>query len=186
MNASKADVVFSSGDSYLGMRLSKRLSTRPVFDIYDDYSHFGSNKIPFMRTLLKSAVSKSDLVVCASEPIGKKYRAYQDNILVVQNGVDNSVFRPEEKQVARDKCGVDNDDIVVDYFGSIHKPRGVDDLVTMINSCDVVTMPYKPRRHSETSYLLDIGASINSVRPYRRGATVLTESVSHYYAVIRG
>ena len=190
LKSSKADVVFSSGDSYLGywgMRLSKRLSARSVFDIYDDYSHFGSNKIPFMRTLLKSAVSKSDLVVCASEPIGEKYRAFQDNTVVVQNGVDNRIFRPEEKHVAREKCGVGNEDIVVGYFGSIHKPRGADDLVAaverlrvqgqdikllmagrdygdvnldypwidcrgmvgqeevvaMINSCDVVTMPYK-------------------------------------------
>jgi glycosyltransferase involved in cell wall biosynthesis len=190
LKTSEADVVFSSGDSYLGywgMRLSKRLSAMSVFDIYDDYSHFASNKIPFMRTLLESAVSKSDLVVCASEPIGKKYRAYQENILIVQNGVDKNVFRPEEKQIAREKCGVDSDDIVVGYFGSIHKPRGVDDLVmaikrlrargqdikllmagrdyrevdfdypwidcrgmveqdevvAMINSCDVVTMPYK-------------------------------------------
>ncbi len=190
LKSSKADVVFSSGDSYLGywgMRLSKRLSARSVFDIYDDYSHFGSNKIPFMRTLLKSAVSKSDLVVCASEPIGEKYRAFQENTMVVQNGVDNKIFRPEDKNVAREKCGVGRGDIVVGYFGSIHEPRGVDDLVAaverlrvqgqdikllmagrdygdvnldypwidcrgmveqedvvaMINSCDVVTMPYK-------------------------------------------
>ena len=187
---SEADVVFSSGDSYigyLGLRLARRLSAKAVFDIYDDYSHFGTNKLPFMRTLLKNAVSKSDLVVCASESIEEKYRTYQENALLVQNGVDRRIFKPLEKRVARERSGVNSGDIVVGYFGSIHKPRGVDDLiaaierlraqgrdikllmagrdygdvsldypwidfrgmvnqedvVAFINSCDVVTIPYK-------------------------------------------
>jgi glycosyltransferase involved in cell wall biosynthesis len=187
---SEADVVFSSGDSYigyLGLRLSKRLSAKAVFDIYDDYSHFGTNKLPFMRTLLRNAVRKSDLVVCASESIQEKYRINQENTLLVQNGVDSRIFKPQEKRIARERSGVNGGDIVVGYFGSIHKPRGVDDLiaaiehlraqgrdvkllmagrdygdvsldhpwidhrgmvkqedvVALINSCDVVTIPYK-------------------------------------------
>ncbi len=187
---SKADVVFSSGDSYigyLGLQLSKRLSAKALFDIYDDYSHFGTNKLPFMRTLLRKAVRKSDLVVCASKSIQEKYRVKQENTLLVQNGVDNKVFRPQEKRIARERSGISGGDIVVGYFGSIHKPRGVDDLiaaierlrakgqdikllmagrdygdvsldhpwieyrgmvnqydvVALINSCDVVTVPYK-------------------------------------------
>lgn len=186
----KADVVFSSGDSYLGylgLLLSTRLSAKAVFDIYDDYAYFGSNKLPFMRTLLKTAASKSDLVVCASESLRNKYGAYQKNTLLIQNGVDNKLFRPEEKFVAREESNIKNGDIVVGYFGSIHKPRGADDLiaaverlrakgqdikllmagrdygevgldkpwidyrgmvdqedvVALINSCDVVTIPYK-------------------------------------------
>lgn len=190
LKTTKADFVFSSGDSYigyLGLLLSRRLSSKAVFDIYDDYAFFGTNKAPFMRTMLRIAAGKSDLVVCASESIQKKYSAYQKNILVVENGVDSQVFRPEEKTIARKKSNVMNEDIVVGYFGSIHKPRGADDLieaikrlrakgqdvkllmagrdygevsmnypwvdyrgmveqkhlVAMINSCDVVAMPYK-------------------------------------------
>jgi len=190
LRRSEADVVFSSGDSYigyLGLRLSKRLSAKAVFDIYDDYSHFGTNKLPFMRTLLRNTVSKSDLVVCASESIQEKYRTYRENALLVQNGVDGRIFKPQDKQIARERSGIKSSDIVVGYFGSIQKPRGVDDLiaaierlraqgrdikllmagcdlgdvtldypwidfrgmvkqenvVTLINSCDVVTIPYK-------------------------------------------
>ena len=186
----RADIVFTSGDSYigyLGLQLSERLSSATVFDLYDDYAYFGSNRIPFMRTLLRNAVSQSDLVVCASEPVEKKYGAYQENTLLVQNGVDNEIFSPEEKSDAREKANVSTEDSIVGYFGSIHKPRGVDDLiaaiqrlraqgrdikllmagrdygevslrypwidyrgmveqtdvVTLINSCDVVTIPYK-------------------------------------------
>ncbi len=186
----KADVVFTSGDSYfgyLGLLLSKQMSSTTVFDMYDDYAYFGSNKIPFMRTLLRSAVRKSDLVVCASKPVEKKYGAWQENTLLVENGIDNKIFRHEEKSSARQKANVSAEDTVVGYFGSIHRPRGVDDLlaaiqrlraqgrditllmaghdhgevslsypwvdyrgmvsqtdvVTLINSCDVVTVPYK-------------------------------------------
>ena len=131
----KADIVVSSGDSYLGylgLSLSKRLSSRAVFDMYDDYACFGTNKLPLMRTLLRSSVSNSDLVVCASEPVARKYGAWQTNTLVVQNGVDTRIFRPEEKSSAREKANISLEDTVVGYFGSIHRPRGVDDLIAAV------------------------------------------------------
>ena len=190
LKIAEADFVFSSGDSYigyLGLLLSRRLSCRAIFDIYDDYASFGTNRLPFMRTLLKTAARKSDLVVCASEPVQEKYRAHQENTLLVQNGVDTRLFKAEEKHSARKKTNIASADTVIGYFGSIHKPRGTDDLVEalsllraegedvklllagrdfgevgldypwvdyrgmvkqvdvvdLINSCDVVTIPYK-------------------------------------------
>ena len=190
LKTTKADFVFSSGDSYigyLGLLLSRRLSCKAIFDMYDDYAYFGTNRVPLMRTMLRTAVSKSDLVVCASESIRRKYSARQKSILVIENGVDSRIFRPIEKSIARNESNVTSDDIVVGYFGSIHRPRGADDLieaikrlrtdgqdvklllagrdygevsldyswidyrgmvdqkdlVAMINSCDVVAMPYK-------------------------------------------
>lgn len=135
LRASNADIVFSSGDSYvgyMGLRLARRLSAKAVFDIYDDYSYFGSNKIPFMQTLLKIATSQSDLVTCASESIEEKYGAYQQNTLLVQNGVDDRVFRPEEKHSVRQRSNIPATSIVVGYLGSIHKPRGADDLIAAV------------------------------------------------------
>jgi glycosyltransferase involved in cell wall biosynthesis len=133
--ASNADIVFSSGDSYvgyLGLRLARRLSAKAVFDIYDDYSYFGSNKIPFMQTLLKSATSQSDLVTCASESIEEKYGVYQENTLLVQNGVDKQIFRPEERHIVRQRSNIPAESIVVGYLGSIHIPRGADDLIAAL------------------------------------------------------
>jgi glycosyltransferase involved in cell wall biosynthesis len=190
LGLSDVDLVFSSGDSYygyLGLRLARHLSAKAVFDIYDDYAHFGSNKLPFMRSMLTSAASESDLLVCASEPIRHAYSALQANAVLLQNGVDNSVFAPKDKQSARSSAGLGNDEIVVGYCGSIHDLRGINDLiaavellrtqgkdvklllagrefgeadlkrpwidyrgmvgqdevVTLINACDVVTIPYK-------------------------------------------
>ncbi|NCF74308.1 MAG: glycosyltransferase [Gammaproteobacteria bacterium] len=190
LDLSDADVVFSSGDSYcgyLGLRLARHLSAKAVFDIYDDYANFGSNKLPFMRSMLTTAASESDLLVCASESIRDTYSALQANAVMAQNGVDSHVFAPEEKQSARTSAGLGNNEAVVGYFGSIHNLRGIDDLiaaiellraedrdvklllagrdygdadlkrpwidyrgmvdqdevVTLINACDVVTIPYK-------------------------------------------
>ena len=190
LDLSDKDVVFSSGDShygYLGLRLARHLSAKAVFDIYDDYAHFGSNRLPFMRSMLTTAASKSDLLVCASKPICETYSALQTNVVLAQNGVDNGIFVPEEKQSARSRVGLGIDEIVIGYFGSIHDLRGIDDLiaavellraqdrnvklllagrdygdadlkrpwidyrgmvdqdtvVTLINACDVVTIPYK-------------------------------------------
>ena len=190
LDLSDADVVFSSGDSYygyLGLRLARHLSAKAVFDIYDDYAHFGSNRLPFMRSMLTTAASESDLLVCASEPICETYGALRTNVVLAQNGVDNRIFVPGEKQSARSSAGLGSDEIVIGYFGSIHDLRGIDDLiaavellrgqerdvklllagrdygdadlkrpwidyrgmvdqdtvVTLINACDVVTIPYK-------------------------------------------
>lgn len=190
LQLSDADVVFSSGDSYygfLGLRLARHLAAKAVFDIYDDYAHFGSNKLPFMRSILTTAASESDLLVCASEPLCDTYSALQSNAVVAQNGVDNRIFKPKEIRSARSDAGLGNDEIVVGYFGSIHDLRGIDDLiaaikllraqdhdiklllagrdygdaditpswidfrgmvdqdevVTLINACNVVTIPYK-------------------------------------------
>jgi glycosyltransferase involved in cell wall biosynthesis len=190
LGLSGADVVFSSGDSYygyLGLRLARHLSAKAVFDIYDDYAHFGSNRLPLMRSMLTTAASKSDLLICASEPIRNTYSSLQANAVLVQNGVDNRVFVPEDKQSARSSAGLGSGEVVVGYFGSIHDLRGIDDLiaaiellrtqgrdiklllagrdygdadlkrswidyrgmvsqdevVTLINACDVVTIPYK-------------------------------------------
>ena len=140
-----------------------------------------------MRSMLTAAASKSDLLVCASQPICETYSALQKNIVLAQNGVDSRIFVPEEKQSARSSAGLGSDEFVVGYFGSIHNLRGIDDLiaaieslraqgrdvklllagrdygdadlkrpwidyrgmvnqhevVTLINTCDVVTIPYK-------------------------------------------
>jgi len=135
LTTTHADVVFSSGDSYcgyLGLQLAHRLGAKAVFDIYDDYAHFGSNRIPGMRALLRKAVSGSDLVLCASEPIQQSYGAWQDNTLLSQNGVDTTVFQPQDMQRARASCAIAAGDIVVGYFGSIHKLRGADDLIAAV------------------------------------------------------
>ena len=132
-----ADIIFTSGDSYLGylgLLLAERMSARTVFDLYDDYAFFGTNRIPFMRTLLRTAVRKSDLLVCASEPVARKYGAHRQDTVVIQNGVDTGIFRPEEKNRAREGAGVPAGDTVVGYFGSIHKPRGIDDLTAAIQA----------------------------------------------------
>jgi len=218
---SEADVVFSSGDSYigyLGLRLSKRLSAKAVFDIYDDYSHFGTNKLPFMQMLLRTAVRESDLVVCASESIQEKYRINQENTLLLQNGVDSRIFKPQDKQIAREKSGINGGDIVVGYFGSIHKPRGADDLiaaverlraqgrdvkllmagrdfgdvslnlpwieyrgmvkqedvVALINSCDVVTIPYKDTE------LIRMTNACKLMEYFACGVPVVVSDVSDY------
>jgi len=130
-----ADVVFSSGDSYygyLGLKLARKTGAKAVFDIYDDYSHFGSNRIPCMRMMLGKAVSSSDLVLCASEPIQKNFGVCQNNTMLIQNGVDTGIFQPQDMQSARETCGIPSGDIVVGYFGSIHNLRGADDLIASI------------------------------------------------------
>ena len=52
--------------------------------------------------------------------------------MLVQNGVDDRVFRPEEKHSVRQRSNIPATSIVVGYLGSIHKPRGADDLIAAV------------------------------------------------------
>ncbi len=129
------DFVFSSGDSYLGLLglwLSKYYRANSIFDIYDDYATFGTNRIPFMKRALKYAVSRSDIVIAASKAIGNTYGNKDGCSYVIENGVDLGVFKPMERARVRQCYELDSTSRVVGYFGSIHEPRGSDILIDAV------------------------------------------------------
>ena len=66
--------------------------------MYDDYTVFGTNKIPGMKTLFYKAVENADLVITSSEPLRKKLDSFNKNILVIENGFDPDLFRPMSQQ----------------------------------------------------------------------------------------
>lgn len=216
----KPTVIIASGDSHLGAigLILARITKIPfVFDVYDHYVTFGTNKVPGMKSLYYLALRKADLVMCASAPLSHLAKKYNQSVIVIENGVDLSVFTPMDKQQARNVLGISSHAIVVGFFGSLTKNRGVEllesieilhrtysniklliagklcipldenadwvdyrgivpqsEVVTMINACDVVTIPYQSDNFNNMSNACKIAEYLAC------GVPVVTTNVANY------
>jgi glycosyltransferase involved in cell wall biosynthesis len=122
------DFIITSGDShfgFIGLVFSKLLGIPCVFDIYDDYTVFKGNKLPFMKSFFKWSARYSDAVICASSPLKAKISKYNKNIAIIENGVDEQLFRPIRKSEARARLGISCHEPVIGYCGSIGKNYGI-------------------------------------------------------------
>jgi len=126
------DILIASGDSYLGyigQKVSRNLKIPFVFDVYDDYTVFGTNKIPGMKILFYKAAKKADLVITSSEPLRDKLSPHNKNILVIENGFNPLVFHSISKDKARALLKIPLSDTVIGYFGSITEDLGMEILL---------------------------------------------------------
>lgn len=127
------DIIIASGDTHFGAigLIFARLARIPfVFDVYDDYTVFGSNKLPGMKRLFWKVITKSDAVTCSSEPLMIKLSRQHRSVTVIENGVDTRLFKPLPRQLARNKLQIDQGDTVIGYFGFMGPKYGIKELVT--------------------------------------------------------
>ena len=128
----KPDFVIASGDSYLGylgLRLARKLQIPFIFDVYDDYTAFGTNKIPGMKKLFFKAVRDADLVITAGDSLYNFLKHLSKSIINIENGYDPELFRPIPIKDARQKLGISTSEIVIGYFGTLEPEFGIEDLI---------------------------------------------------------
>jgi glycosyltransferase involved in cell wall biosynthesis len=124
----KPDILIASGDSYLGFigtKICNKMGIPFIFDVYDDYTVFGTNKIPGMKSLFYAAVKNADLVIISSKPLRKKLQIFNKNILIIENGFDPQLFKPVPKAEVRHKLNIPMTDTVIGYFGSLSINLGI-------------------------------------------------------------
>lgn len=116
------DIIVASCDShfgYIGARMARRRKLPFVFDLYNNYEDFGSNRIPGMKRLYDAALRSADLVVCDSEPLSCMVEPRSRRTYVAPQGTDPTHFYPADKQECRQKLGIDPQKSVLAYVGSI-------------------------------------------------------------------
>lgn len=126
------DIIIASGDTHFGaMGLIYASLTRVpfVFDVYDDYTAFGSNRLPGMKRLFWKVIKKSDAVICSSTPLMEKLYQQNTSVAVIENGVDTNLFKPISRKIARKTLGIDQQDTVIGYFGFMGSNYGIKELV---------------------------------------------------------
>jgi len=121
------DVVIASGDSHIGffaMHVARNTRSKFVFDVYDYYPSFGSNRLPGMKSMFWHCLRRADLVLCASERLSKIAKSFNPQVMLLENGVDENLFRPLPQDQARTRLGLPHDAPVIGYFGSVTPYRG--------------------------------------------------------------
>jgi len=162
------EIIIASGDSYLGylgLRLAGKLQIPFVFDVYDDYTAFGTNKIPGMKKLFFKTVQNADLVITAGSSLYNLLKPLAKSIINIENGYDPELFHPIPIEEARQKLGIPASEIVVGYFGSLEQGFGIEDL-------------------TEASRLL--GKHVSKVRLLMAGKDNLTLDFASYNIDYRG
>ncbi len=137
VSEARPDIIIASGDShigFLGLRIARRLGARFVFDVYDYYPAFAGNRLPGMAAMFRAAVKEADLVLCASEPLCRRLSASNPHTLLVENGVDQTLFAPRDQVAARRAVGLAEHVPLIGYFGSITPSRGP----LLIEACRLV------------------------------------------------
>lgn len=127
LRCANPDVLIASGDShigYIGLQIARRLGIRFVFDVYDYYPVFFGNRIPGMKLMFSTAVRKADLVLCASTSLESRLSNINPNTLLIENGVDRTLFTSGDMKQARIRVGLDEEFVLIGYFGSITMDRG--------------------------------------------------------------
>jgi glycosyltransferase involved in cell wall biosynthesis len=129
------DVVVASGDcmvGLLGQAVARRRGARFVFDVYDDYTTFGSHRIFLGRDVLGHLIHRADLVLYASRSLAARH-AHATPWVLAPNGVDPAQFRPMPMAEARARTGLPCEAEIVGYLGSMEPDRGVDDLIAAVD-----------------------------------------------------
>jgi len=135
--ALQPDIIIASGDShlgYLGALLAGKLQRPFVFDLYDDYRVFGSNRLPFMKLLFRQAVRRARLLMCASPELLRRLQPDSRAGIVVENGVDPGLFRPRPRPDARQRLVIDPRARIIGYFGAIKKSLGIETLIRAVRA----------------------------------------------------
>ncbi|MEE8266646.1 MAG: glycosyltransferase [Acidiferrobacterales bacterium] len=128
------DVILAFSDSFygiMGVQLARRLNSKCVFDLYDNFESFGSTSIPGMLPLYKRAVRVADGVTCVSNAlmhlVRESYKRDKPTALI-PNAIDSSVFYPRDKAKCRQALGLPLDATIIGTAGALHKNRGIDAL----------------------------------------------------------
>jgi glycosyltransferase involved in cell wall biosynthesis len=128
----RPDLIIGSGDTHFGLiscLLARRLGRPFIFDVYDDYTVFGTNRLPLMKLMFRQVVKRANLIICASPALMRRLRPSNSAAIVIQNGVDPGLFCPMPRPVARQRLAIDPGAKIVGYFGAINKRLGLETLL---------------------------------------------------------
>lgn len=113
----------------LGYFYAKKFGVKHIYDMQDDYTGYGSYKIPFIPYLDGIAVKKSDAVITVSQTLNDKIRKIRKKPAVtIQNGINTSEFGRISGAKAKKVLKLPKGKLII-YVGEISRLKGVDILI---------------------------------------------------------
>ncbi|MCW8038279.1 MULTISPECIES: glycosyltransferase family 4 protein [Acinetobacter] len=112
-----------------GAWCARKLNIPFVADLYDNFEGFGQAKILGMKTLLRKAVCRADLITTTSQPLAELVKhAYgaQGKVISMPSTVDTKIFVSNNKSEAKKLLGLQSDCIYIGTAGGLYRDKGVD------------------------------------------------------------
>ena len=103
----KPDAIWACSDAYhaiFGAWLARRIKTRCIVDLYDNFEAFTASKMPLVIPLFRRAAREADGVTCFSVRLAERVmQTYgrQKPTRVVESGVRKDLFYPLDRQECR-------------------------------------------------------------------------------------
>ena len=111
--------------------LAGQLRVPYAIDLYDNFEGFGQARLPCFKSVLRRATRDAGAVFTTSEPLRQlvlnDYRA-KGTVLSMPSSVDLQVFKPGEKQAAREQLNLPADAILIGTAGGLYKDKGIEAL----------------------------------------------------------
>lgn len=127
------DVMISTSDPLwgaIGYFFANRNKVKFIYDLHDNYETYLTYKMPFLRLLDNHAMKNADAVTTVSKALGEKISPVRENnVFVIQNGVDINLFRPMNRLKCRERLNLPKDAKIIAYAGSIQRLQGLDLLI---------------------------------------------------------
>jgi glycosyltransferase involved in cell wall biosynthesis len=130
----RPDLIWAGSDAFqvmFGAWLAKRIRTRCVIDLYDNFEAFRASALPFMVSSFRKTVKDADGVTCFSERLAHHIvRAYPrpKPTTVVENGVRPDFFALRNQRDCRRRLNLPEGAIIIGTAGALHSSRGINTL----------------------------------------------------------
>lgn len=127
-------IIMASGDCFIGLLaawLARGARAHLVFDVYDDYREFGAHRAFLGWDAYGSLLRRASLVLYASQALADQHRAATPWHLV-PNGIDPTMFQPQDTAQARRRIGMADRNRWIGYFGGMEPERGAADLIEAV------------------------------------------------------
>jgi glycosyltransferase involved in cell wall biosynthesis len=126
------DIIWTGSDAYhavFGSWLAKRVKSRCVIDLYDNFEAFTASQIPGVLPLFRRAVKAADGVSVFSrrlaDHVARKYLRSKP-IVVIENGVRHDLFRPLDQTECRERLALPQHAKIIGTAGALDQSRGIE------------------------------------------------------------
>ena len=128
------DLVWACSDAYhatFGRWLAKRIRTRCVIDLYDNFEAFPASRVPAVLPLFRRAVKTADGVTAFSgrlaDYVMQNYGRTEPTT-VVENGIRKDLFQPRDQKTCRERLGLPKNARIIGTAGALDSSRGIETL----------------------------------------------------------
>ena len=130
----RPDIVWACSDAYhavFGNWLAKRVKSKCVIDLYDNFESYLATRIPGVLPLFKRAVKAADGITCVSPQlasyVSQRYGSCAST-LVLENAIRSQLFRPMEREACRKQLGLPPRVEIIGTAGALYGSRGINTL----------------------------------------------------------